>query len=58
MSPATILERGKDRFRLLRSTGGRQDRQATLRATLDWSWELLSADERSALAQLYASILH
>ena len=52
MSPAMILDRTADRFRLLRSSGGRQDRQATLRATLDWSWDLLQPDEQSALAQL------
>jgi predicted ATPase/Flp pilus assembly protein TadD len=52
LSPARLLERMADRFRLLASAGGRRDRQATLRATLDWSWELLSAAERAALAQL------
>ena len=52
MSPARILERASDRFRLLTSSGGRRDRQATLRATLDWSWDLLSRDEQAALAQL------
>ena len=52
MSPAKILERAADRFRLLSGGAGRHDRQATLRATLDWSWELLSEDERAALAQL------
>lgn len=52
LSPRRLLERMSERFRLLASAGGRQDRQATLRATLDWSWELLSAAEKSALAQL------
>jgi predicted ATPase/predicted negative regulator of RcsB-dependent stress response len=52
MSPARLLERTSDRFRLLTSSGGRRDRQATLRATLDWSWGLLGQDEQSALAQL------
>jgi predicted ATPase/class 3 adenylate cyclase len=52
MPPAKLLERMSQRFKLLTSSGGRRDRQATLRATLDWSWELLSADEQAALAQL------
>ena len=52
MSPATLLERMDERFTLLGSHGGRHDRQATLRATLDWSWDLLTGAERIALAQL------
>lgn len=52
MRPATLLARVGERFKLLTSSGRRLDRQATLRATLDWSWELLSLPERSALAQL------
>lgn len=50
--PAEQLGRIRQRFRLLASRGGRHDRQATLRGTLDWSWELLSSTERSALSQL------
>ncbi len=42
MPPRILLERMRDRFKLLTSSGsGRVDRQATLRAVLDWSWELL-----------------
>jgi tetratricopeptide (TPR) repeat protein len=52
MSPQSLLQRMDQRFTLLASRGGRHRRQATLRATLDWSWELLSAAERTALAQL------
>jgi predicted ATPase/class 3 adenylate cyclase len=52
MPPRTLLARMSERFRLLASAGGRHDRQATLRATLDWSWDLLSLAEKSALAQL------
>lgn len=52
MSPSQLLLRMRDRFTLLRSRGGRQERHATLRATLDWSWDLLSDSEMSALAQL------
>ena len=47
-----VAERLKDRFGLLVRRGGRVDRQATLRATLDWSWELLEDHEREALTQL------
>jgi predicted ATPase/class 3 adenylate cyclase len=52
LPPATLLARMSERFKMLASTGGRRDRQATLRATFDWSWELLSQPERAALAQL------
>jgi predicted ATPase/class 3 adenylate cyclase/Tfp pilus assembly protein PilF len=52
MSPRTLLARMNERFKLLASSGGRVDRQATLRAVFDWSWELLSAPEKAALAQL------
>ncbi len=52
MAPAKLLERIGDRFRVLTSSGGRQDRHATLRAMLDWSWDLLTGDEQAALAQL------
>jgi predicted ATPase len=52
LSPQAILERMQDRFRLLATATGRTPRQATLRGALDWSWDLLSKDERAALAQL------
>jgi len=52
MSPVALLLRMSERFRLLASAGGRIDRQATLRATFDWSWDLLLPAERMALAQL------
>jgi predicted ATPase/DNA-binding winged helix-turn-helix (wHTH) protein len=52
LAPARILERMDDRFRVLSAPGARRGRQATLRATLDWSWDLLSPDERAALCQL------
>jgi predicted ATPase len=43
-----------DRFRLLAGGGLRtaQPRHQTLRATLDWSYELLSEDERAVLRRL------
>jgi hypothetical protein len=52
MSPQSLVERMSERFKLLASTGRRQDRQATLRATFDWSWDLLAPSDKSALAQL------
>lgn len=52
LSPQKMLERIGQRFRLLGQASGRPDRQATLRATLDWSWDLLDEAERAALAQL------
>ena len=52
MTPRTLLDRMSQRFRLLATNDGRVSRHATLRATLDWSWELLSEDEQQALAQV------
>jgi predicted ATPase/class 3 adenylate cyclase len=52
MPPRMLLGRMSERFKLLASKGGRHDRQSTLRAAFDWSWELLSTEEKTALAQL------
>jgi tetratricopeptide (TPR) repeat protein len=52
MTPRTLLARMNERFNLLWSSAGRHDRQATLRAAFDWSWEMLSPSEMAALAQL------
>ena len=52
MPPHVQLQRMSERFRLLSSSGSRRDRQATLRATFDWSWDLLTEAEKAALAQL------
>ncbi len=52
MPPRLLLERMSARFKLLSSSGARHTRQATLRATLDWSWDLMSSEEQAALAQL------
>ena len=52
MPPRTLLLRMNERFKLLSSAGGRRDRQATLRAVFDWSWDLLSTPEKAGLAQL------
>jgi predicted ATPase/class 3 adenylate cyclase len=50
--PRTLLARMSERFKVLASSGGRIDRQATLRAVFDWSWDLLAPAEKAALAQL------
>jgi predicted ATPase/class 3 adenylate cyclase len=53
LSVEELAQRIDDRFRLL--TGGRRTalpRQRTLRALVDWSYDLLSADERSVLNTL------
>lgn len=52
MSVDAIQARMGERFRLLTSAGGRPTRQATLRGALDWSWGLLSPDQREALVQI------
>jgi non-specific serine/threonine protein kinase len=53
LSVEQILERLEDRFRLLTGGGrGAPSRQQTLRATLDWSHDLLSDEERVLLRRL------
>ena len=52
LSPAQLVERMRDRFSLLAGAHGAAARQATLRAAIDWSWELLTPWEQAALAQL------
>jgi len=52
MAPRMLLARIGERFKLLASKGGRLDRQSTLRAAFDWSWDLLPPPEKAALAQL------
>jgi tetratricopeptide (TPR) repeat protein len=53
LTPDALADRLDDRFRLLRA-GSRTapTRQQTLEATLDWSHELLSDDERTLLRRL------
>ncbi|GAA3810528.1 BTAD domain-containing putative transcriptional regulator [Streptomyces chiangmaiensis] len=53
LSPRQIADRLDDRFRLLTS-GSRTvlPRQQTLRAVVDWSWDLLDTDERTVLRRL------
>ncbi len=50
--PRSLVARVRDRFELALSHGGRQDRQATLRAAIDWSWDLLTEGEKAALSTL------
>ncbi len=50
LSVSQLLERMSQRFRLLAETGGRGTRHSALRATLEWSWELLTGLERHAFA--------
>ncbi|KUM80952.1 AfsR/SARP family transcriptional regulator [Streptomyces curacoi] len=53
LTPRQIADRLDDRFRLLTS-GSRTvlPRQQTLRAVVDWSWELLDEGERDVLRRL------
>ncbi|GHE53048.1 AfsR family transcriptional regulator [Streptomyces vinaceus] len=53
LTPRQIADRLDDRFRLL--TGGARTvlpRQQTLRAVVDWSWDLLDEKERTVLRRL------
>nr|WP_246305969.1 BTAD domain-containing putative transcriptional regulator [Allobranchiibius huperziae] len=55
MSVTAIAERLDQRFSLLRgSTRGVPERHQTLQAVIDWSWNLLDADDRDALTALSA----
>jgi predicted ATPase/class 3 adenylate cyclase len=51
MSVAAIAKRLSQRFRLLSKKGEGPARQSALRGAIDWSWDLLDAAEKSALAQ-------
>ncbi|MFJ9244083.1 BTAD domain-containing putative transcriptional regulator [Streptomyces sp. NPDC101776] len=53
LTPRQIADRLDDRFRLL-TTGSRTvlPRQQTLRAVVDWSWELLDEPERTVLREV------
>jgi predicted ATPase/class 3 adenylate cyclase len=52
LTPEEVITRLDDRFRLLAGGRRRVHRQATLQATVDWSWDLLSEAERTLLARL------
>jgi predicted ATPase len=57
LPPAQLLTRLRSRFDLLAGGApGVARRQASMRAAIDWSWQLLSAVEQSALAQ--CSVFH
>lgn len=49
MSPSEVLERLTDRFRLLRGAGRGLERHQTLHQAVQWSFDLLSDDERVVL---------
>ena len=46
LTPTDVLARLQDRFRLLRGGARGVERHQTLRATVQWSYQLLSHDER------------
>jgi predicted ATPase/class 3 adenylate cyclase/Tfp pilus assembly protein PilF len=52
LSPAQLLERLAQRLDLLKAGRGVDPRQQTLRATIEWSHDLLSEDERRLFARL------
>ena len=52
LTPAQVLERLTSRLDLLQGGRGADPRQQTLRATIEWSHELLSAEERRLFARL------
>ncbi|MEV6040319.1 BTAD domain-containing putative transcriptional regulator [Nonomuraea sp. NPDC052116] len=55
LTPRQLADRLDDRFRLLASgLRGAPARQRTLRAMIDWSWELLTGPERVVLRRLAA----
>jgi predicted ATPase/class 3 adenylate cyclase len=52
LSPAQILERLSQRLDLLKGGRDADPRQQTLRATIEWSYDLLSEDEQQLFARL------
>ncbi|MEQ1567603.1 MAG: winged helix-turn-helix domain-containing protein, partial [Myxococcota bacterium] len=52
MSPAQICARFQEPLRLLSMGVRDDDRRTSLRAALDWSWDLLAPADRDALARL------
>jgi len=52
LSPAQILERLSQRLDLLRGGRDADPRQQTLRATIEWSYDLLTADEQPLFGRL------
>ena len=51
LDPAQLLRRLERRFEVLGLRAGAQTRHGSLRACIDWSWELLESIERDVLAQ-------
>ena len=56
LSPTRLVERMKDRFKLLAGKRGATERQATLRAAIDWSWDLLEPWEQAAFAHSVSAV--
>jgi tetratricopeptide (TPR) repeat protein len=52
LSPVQIVDRLSQRLDLFKGARDVDPRQQTLRATIDWSYELLADDERELLARL------
>lgn len=52
MAPAEILDRLDQRFRLLRGGRRRAERHQTIRGTIEWSYDLLDADEQLVFCRL------
>jgi predicted ATPase/class 3 adenylate cyclase len=52
LTPSRIAERLNQRFRLLQKRSRDDDRQATLSAALDWSWQTLTSEQQNCLAGL------
>ena len=52
LTPGQILERLAERLDLLKGGRDAEARQRTLRATIEWSHDLLSADEQGPFARL------
>jgi predicted ATPase len=52
LSPAQLLDRLSGRLDLLKAGRGVDSRQQTLRATIEWSHDLLTAEERRLFARL------
>jgi len=51
LPPRQLIRRLQDRFGVLAGSRGAVPRHVTLKATIDWSWELLSPWEQAGLAQ-------
>jgi predicted ATPase len=52
LSPAQVLERISQRLDLLKGGRDADPRQQTLRATIEWSYDLLSPEEQQLFARL------